>query len=242
MSELNAENTVHIGGGGLFPSGAPLKKRHDTHSLSCRSVKSATKNVIAERLVIARNLNGLNQSDAAAQLGYRTSSQLSQWEQARRMAPLTELISAAKLYRVSLDFLVGISDDPDRDPTTVERQEILTGASAMLSQMAERLADAVVYQTNLGGPTVEMARNVLRDGEQFMARFNKFVKDNGVAYEDMQWNASLTSAAADLEDTLVRARQLLERNRRINEAAVAGVVKQVRPHDTHPLFTEAAND
>lgn len=174
-------------------------------------------------------------------MGYKTSSQLSQWEQGKRMPPLNMLIRACETYRVSMDFLVGISDDPDRDPTSAERRAVLTSAEKMLHDMAQKLADAVVYQTNLGGPTVEMARAVLRDGEQFMERFNRFVSANGAAFEAMAWNASLTAAAADMEETLAQARRLLERNRRINEAATLGVVKQVRPHDNHPLFQEAAN-
>lgn len=242
MNELTVEGWAQLGGGGTPKSGAQARNRHNTHSLGCRASKSETKQVIGARLIVARSLNGLSQTDAALKLGYQTSAQLSQWEQCKRMPPMTELINAARLYRVSLDFLVGISSDPDRDPTSAERQHLLTGAGQMMSHMAERLADAVIYQTNLGGPTVEMARIVLRDGEQFMERFNRFVRDNGIEYESMKWNASLTAAASDLEETLARARQILDRQRRINDAAMAGVVTQVRPHDNHPLFEEAAND
>ncbi len=223
-------------------TGARPQKVHNTASLSNRFARAGTKAVIAERLIQARELNGYQQTEAAERLGYKTSSQLSQWEHGKRMPPLTMLIKACETYRVSMDFLVGISDDPDRDPTSVERRMVLAGAERMLHDMSQRLADAVVYQTNLGGPTVEMARVVLRDGEQFMERFNRFVKDNGVAYEQMRWCASMTAAASDLEETLVQARSLLDRHRRITDAAVAGVIKQVRPHDQHPLWTGAANE
>ena len=54
----------------------------------------------------------LNQVDAARRLGYQTSAKLSKIEGAtENSVPLLTIAKAAKLYDVSIDYLMGISED-----------------------------------------------------------------------------------------------------------------------------------
>jgi len=68
---------------------------------------------IGIRMRAARELCNFSQQEAAARLGYRSSSRLSKLENSIdiKSIPLSIIIDAAKLYDVSVDYLLGLSDD-----------------------------------------------------------------------------------------------------------------------------------
>lgn len=217
-------------------TGANAKSLSNNHSLTCRATEADTRKVIGERILTARELNGYQQTEAARLFGYRTPAQLSQWEMARRTPPLKMLIRACGIYRVSMDYLTGISEDPDRDPVGAEKMLILKGAETALAEMAQKLADALIYQTNLHGPTVQMAIMFLSEGEKFMAAYRKFVTINRETFDELRGGNTLAVAADGLEGAILKARETLDRHRRIKDAALKGVIKTARPIENHPLF------
>lgn len=70
---------------------------------------------IGQRLREARELANLSQSEAARRLGYSNPSRLSKLEAASdtNSVPLWLILGAARLYAVSADFLIGLSEDWD---------------------------------------------------------------------------------------------------------------------------------
>ena len=81
--------------------------------------------VVGARMKQARELSNLSQSEAAARFGYRNSSKLSKVERATnsKSIPLWLLVKAARIYQVSVDFLVGLSLDWDNSPRVpIERE------------------------------------------------------------------------------------------------------------------------
>ena len=68
---------------------------------------------LGQRLREARELNNLSQSEAARRLGYANPSKLSKLEAASdtNSVPLWLIAAAARLYCVSTDYIMGISDD-----------------------------------------------------------------------------------------------------------------------------------
>ncbi|MBN3789304.1 helix-turn-helix transcriptional regulator [Burkholderia sp. Ac-20353] len=71
--------------------------------------------ILRERLVAARLRHQLEQQDAAKLLGYQNSSALSKIEGGQANMPRGLLVRAAVAYSVSTDFLLGLTDDPERD-------------------------------------------------------------------------------------------------------------------------------
>lgn len=191
-------------------------------------------------MLSAREINGYTQIQAAELFGYSNSTQLSLWEQGKRVPPLKTMIRACGIYRVSMDYLTGISHDPDRDPRTAERQRIVKSAESMLSDMAHRLAESIIYQTNLGGPTIEAAQLFLADGEKLMAAYRGFVSRNKDSFEEMLGGAKLAASADAMDSALASARKVIERHRNICEEATRGVIKPVHVIDNLPLFNTAA--
>lgn len=56
---------------------------------------------------------GMNQTDVAELLNMQ-QNQYSRYERGERELPMHHFIKLARHYRVSLDYIVGLSDQPDR--------------------------------------------------------------------------------------------------------------------------------
>lgn len=78
------------------------------------------------RMKEAREIAGFTQIQAASLLGYTNSSKLAKVELASdtNSVPLWLIPKAAIVYDVSTDFLFGISDDWERDPTVSKQRNI----------------------------------------------------------------------------------------------------------------------
>jgi transcriptional regulator with XRE-family HTH domain len=78
------------------------------------------------RMKEAREIAGITQIQAAALLGYSNSSKLAKVELASdtNSVPLWLIPKAAEVYDVSTDFLFGISEDWERDPTVSKQRNI----------------------------------------------------------------------------------------------------------------------
>ena len=80
---------------------------------------------ICRRLILARKLNQLDQSEAAKTLGYSNSSQLSKIEAGQASVSREFIVRAAIAYRASADYLLGLSNELERDPRTTEQVAVL---------------------------------------------------------------------------------------------------------------------
>lgn len=68
----------------------------------------------SSRLVSLRKSRGLTQKNIADALGFSTVA-IQNYESERRKPTFDALISIADYFNVSLDYLVGRSDDPERN-------------------------------------------------------------------------------------------------------------------------------
>lgn len=73
--------------------------------------------LIAKRIKEARQLNGISLEVAARRMGYKNDSQLSKLENAfdGRMPTVKRLLQISRMYGVSCDYLLGLTDDWDAD-------------------------------------------------------------------------------------------------------------------------------
>lgn len=87
---------------------------------------SETIKIIGARMREAREIAGFSQSKAAKLLGYANSSRLNKIECATDVSRVGVdlVIRASKLYDVSADFLLGLSDDWERDVMMLQQKQI----------------------------------------------------------------------------------------------------------------------
>lgn len=165
--------------------------------------------VVGPRLCAAREFAGFSQTAAATKLGYATPAQLNQHEQGRRLMPLPELICAADLYGTSIDYLVGTTSEPERDPSRALRAATVRGLRGMLDGVAERMTDEIGRFAALCGPDATNARAVLGAGSKlldalaFMQRSPEF--------DHLPGGATLVRVALEFEDSLSDVREAIAR-------------------------------
>lgn len=84
--------------------------------------------LVAVRLIAARTRSGISLADAADRMGYRFTTQLELWEAGKRRPPLDVLVKMSLMYRVSTDFMLGLTahyqSNPVRSfPPSIEEQQ-----------------------------------------------------------------------------------------------------------------------
>ena len=194
----------------------------DLHERWTARASAALRQVIAERLNHGRALAGLSQVEMSNAIGLKNSTQLCLWERAQRMPPLHALLSAADVLGVSIDFLVGVSDEPDRDPQVARRTALLGTMRHMLEQHAAAAADVIlaaeIDPTNairahaLCGKTAELARAV----EQFRQK-------NNDTFDELPMGALLLRLARDAAEAAQQVATFLDEaeDRRYRASAAA---------------------
>lgn len=197
----------------------PSLPMHNTKSLSHKDVKSDVKRTVGQRFIDARNINGWSQSEAAQKLGYQNSAQLSQWEQSKRTPPLHMVAHASTVYTVSTDFLLGIADDPDRDPRADFRRSLLRSAEEMLSGMSSKLCDALLQHTMAGGPANESALMLLDKAAGAARAVRRYFELNKEQFEESKGSSSLLAALDTLDKCVADSRAMVARHVRVSEIA-----------------------
>lgn len=113
------------------------------------SNNKATPAIVGQRLQFARALAGLSTAEAAQKLGIRSPSRLSRAEHPSHPEGITPrlLADAAQAYGVSADYLLGLSEDWERDaepPFLAELAELRRSHDSMMQRINQLLP---------GGPT-----------------------------------------------------------------------------------------
>jgi transcriptional regulator with XRE-family HTH domain len=173
------------------------------------AAKEKLKALIGLRLMKSRELSGLRQLEASAMLGYVNSTQLNLWEQGRRMPPLTELIKIAEVYSVPLDYLVGTTDETERDPALALRRGCLNGVRKQLERVAEITVDSIAKHTGRVGAHAQHVREVLVTGKDFLEAYETFVRHNLSKFNIQRGSASLVRVAEDFENALLASQKAI---------------------------------
>lgn len=168
---------------------------------------------VAQRFVRARLLNGLSQEDAARQLGYRTSAPLSKIEGCKAPVPRSLLPHAAVVYSVSTDFLLGLSDYPDRDPRRVEQVAALRHVEHLLTENARTVAIVALEAANSAVPLRLHLSAVLGSAEQCVAMVARLRELNAKFDEKVRGGGNLLNATLALSQCVEHAQAYMMRYR-----------------------------
>lgn len=105
--------------------------------------EAALRVMIGSRLKSARDINGMTQVEAASRMGYANSTQVSLLESGARMPTLVMLLHAAAVYAVPIDYLVGLSDEPERDPRMAARVAALAATRSIVDDAVSSITDRI---------------------------------------------------------------------------------------------------
>lgn len=174
--------------------------------------------IIATRLLAARRVSGLNQLQVAQQIGQKNMTQVSLWESGDRLPKLMDLIRMSEIYKVPMDFICGLSDDPLADAQE-NRQGFLAnliGEAINKSHFSWLKATAESVAVTIDGHSHDRADLHKIGGKLTTLRkaFARLKELNPGFEEDMRGSASLTSAMEQLEEVIESAAARLDRERR----------------------------
>lgn len=206
------------GGDGDGDTGA-MSPRGAT-ALATRAAKAGLRKVVSQRFIAARELNGVSQSEAARQMGFANSTQLSLWEKGARLPPIDMMIVASRVYAVSLDYLYGLSDEPERDPRIATRAMLLDRVGAMLERHAEAVVEALLPSCSVDGTNELRATGLVPAAQELGRALGVFRKRNRDAFDELPAGAPLVRAAREAAEATARAAELIERADRRAEYAM----------------------
>ena len=113
------------------------------------------KMIFAERLVSLRKEKGIKQESLVEQLNASTQT-ISKWENGRSSEPsLSQLCTLAELFDVSLDYLVGMSDERQIKNSEMIKSEII--------EIVKEYADRTPYNNDSPTPNSPLFSNQLAD-------------------------------------------------------------------------------
>jgi transcriptional regulator with XRE-family HTH domain len=180
--------------------------------------EAALRMLIAERLKEARGFNGLTQVEAAKRMGYANSTQISIQEKGDRMPPLGTILHAAAVYGVPVDFLLGLSDEPERDPRMAARIASLAATRSIVDSAVLAITDQVAGNLANSG----LAQQVVDDAADMLAElveaFAIMRRISGVEFDELRGGSRIERAVQRCQDMLPM----------INEARRGSAVNVVR--------------
>lgn len=210
------------------------KKLVDNKTLAHKVMKTDIRKTVGARFIAAREMNGWSQGEASAKIGYKTSAQLCLWEQGKRLPPIDQMIIASMVYGTSLDYLYGLSDEPERDPRAAEQQAIMRQMQDMLTANAQAVAGALMVQVRSGGPSMVTVNSLNAKAASAAASIRKFQELNHKKFDDLRGGNTLMVAAAALEECTREAVTMLTRQEGIKEQSVKQQEGRYKLH--YPLF------
>lgn len=194
--------------------------------------------IVGQQMVEARKINGWDQTEAAEKFGYKNSTQLSLIEQGKRLPPHEVLIKASEIYGVSVDFLLGLSDEPERDPKAAERQAAMRHVHSLVAGTTEHMVGLLLSYLAQGVPSVRTSERMLDRCQTLVDEVQRTRDMNPKVFDEKLKNGSkLVRAAVDAAEACTFAREMLARHERVTEFKLA--TEERRVGVTHPLLDMA---
>jgi transcriptional regulator with XRE-family HTH domain len=179
-----------------------------------------TEQLMRERLIVARNLNGLDQQKAAEKLGYKNSSQLSKVESGDAPFPKSLLRRAAYAYGVSSDWLLGLSNEPERDSHLASEMAVMRAVRAAVvantSIVTRQMLDLAAEQM----PLSNHLRSVLIATHQALATFDRCCRNDAYFEEEVRGGATLARAMDDLQEVVIGVEKAMARREAVALARI----------------------
>lgn len=161
------------------------------------------KRVIGERLAAARALNGWGQMDFAREgMGAANSTQVSLYESGKRLPPLPVLIEVARTLGVSIDYLVGESEEVERDARTAARSAAMKRVERLLRFNAETVTEVLLNACASPASDEMRVSRFATHARALCDAVATFVARNSHRFDDARGGATLLRTMQELRDSL----------------------------------------
>ncbi len=190
---------------------------------------------ICRRLILARKLNQLDQRAASRTLGYSNSSQLSKIEAGQASVSREFIVRAAIAYGVSTDYLLGLSNEPERDPRTAEQVAVLRSVQGTVEQNVAAMVTVLLKNAGEVAPLRSHLESLAFRIAQLQEAYDKVCRKNEAFQNDVLAGSILESAVDAAGDAACKAKQFVERRSMIADFRA----KAATDDDSYPLFVLA---
>lgn len=189
--------------------------------------------LLGKRLKAARKAARLSDLEVAKLIGHKELTQISLWESGDRLPPLLTLVKLASGYSVSLDYLVGLHDDPIADPMESNQGVIVHAVSNSMRDCYQMFTKAISEHAavTISGFSTDRAqlRELCKDAAELEGALARLKELNPGFEEEMRGSASV--------ETLVKSmtRKGAEFERRLNweRQSLDVIEKEIRVSDMH---------
>jgi len=185
-----------------------------------------------QRMKSARELCNFTQAKAAALLGYSNSSKLSKIELGSDTSsvPLWVVIKASKLYDVSTDYLLFLSDDWERDPVVSQQRQISGWLVDRWENARAAELNAIRVLTNRLLAVEKAVAHGVSKSMEFKSIVDRF-RELNADFDDMKLGAKLLRFAAETTEEAVGISYELKRFHVSMEIAEKGANVKLRAKD-----------
>jgi transcriptional regulator with XRE-family HTH domain len=176
--------------------------------------------VIGTRFRAAREALGVSQADLADAIGHENGTQLCLWESGQRMPNISTLVQAADLLGVSMDYLVGRTEEPELEHRAVRRNAMASTVKASTEVFATTLADVLLN----GGADVEgVMRGVslLTKVEALATAVHRMQAANEDVFNDLKGGAWVLRSASEVAEAAAQ----------VDEVMTATAAERLRAHE-----------
>jgi hypothetical protein len=160
-------------------------------------------------LIVARALQGYSAVEAAERFGYKNSTQISLIESGERPIPKDHrfIRQAAEVYKVSCDFLLGLSPHMEPDSLVARQFAMMRGMEDILRRDAAMRTTAMIQYTEQTQPTEQDFKRA----ESAMTDICKAVKvmQEKFGFDEIRGGAPVIAAVERCETALMPLRSKL---------------------------------
>lgn len=197
---------------------------------------AALRKTVGRRFKLARELNGWTQEEAAERLQYSNSTQLSLAEKGERMPPMAVILRASKTFGVSIDFLMGVSDEPERDPKAAERNAVMRRVTDIMEMTSQTIVTAVLAHSS-DTPSVAAARRLIELAARTIESVENMRRNNLKKFDnDLRGASTVLMNIDELQAAVGSFKQVLDRHEQVLEAALRST--EQRLGIVRPLFEQ----
>jgi hypothetical protein len=207
--------------------GETLEKIAPASDKARKAADVELRKVFAERMFKAREyINGWSQLHAARMLGFSNSSPLAKIEMGEAFSRTMPTI-AARVYRVSTDYLLGVSDfEYECRPPGTEWESAIINANQAFFQVA--MVDHAKVLARIGRATsvsVDGLAKIMLASSKAKEVFERIQEINPEAWGDVKGGTRLEAAIAELDRVCADVRRTAARARvdLQNQAHAAGI-------------------